>query len=83
MFAIPLSAYGFGFASTNDPRLFAMVWMVVIVLIGGILLLAGLDAVNTVRLHRKATDELHSEWETALRLSGSELDPRQEDDEHD
>ena len=75
MFAIPLSAYGFGFAASQDPRLFAIVWMVVIALIAGILMLAGLDAVNTLRLHRKATQGLNSEWKTSLKLSGTPQDP--------
>ncbi len=83
MFAIPLSAYGFGFASTQDPRLFAIVWMVVIALIAGILLLAGLDAVNTLRLHRKAAQELRSEWKTSLKLSGTEQDSLAESERDD
>ena len=69
MFAIPLSAYGFGFASTNDATLFAIVWMVVIGLISGILMLAGLDAVNTLRLHRHAKQGLESEFRQALKLT--------------
>ena len=83
MFAIPLSAYGFGFASTQDPRLFAIVWMVVIALIAGILLLAGLDAVNTLRLHRKATQGLRSEWKTSLKLRGTEQDQPSESGQDD
>lgn len=69
MFAIPLSAYGFGFASTEDATVFAMVWMVVIGLITGILLLAGLDAINTLRLHRKAQTQLESEFRQELKLT--------------
>ena len=69
MFAIPLSAYGFGFASTDDPGLFAIVWMVVIALIAGILMLAGLDAINTIRLHRKSKQGLHTEFRQSLKLT--------------
>jgi len=83
MFAIPLSAYGFGFAASQDPRVFAIVWMVVIALIAGILMLAGLDAVNTLRLHRNEVKELHSEWKTTLKLSGSQQDPQPENDQND
>ena len=77
MFAIPLSAYGFGFATTDDPGVFAMVWVVVIGLISGILMLAGLDAINTMRLHRKAKHELTQEFRDALGIDGSR------DEEHD
>ncbi len=69
MFAIPLSAYGFGFATMDDPGLFTIVWMVVIGLITGILMLAGLDAVNTLRLHRKATQGLKAEFRQSLKLT--------------
>jgi hypothetical protein len=69
MFAIPLSAYGFGVATMDDPRLFTIVWMVVIGLISAILLLAGLDAVNTMRLHRKAKQGLDAEFRQSLRLT--------------
>lgn len=69
MFAIPLSAYGFGFATMDDPGLFTMVWMVVIGLIVGILMLAGLDTINTLRLHRKAKQGLKAEFRQSLRLT--------------
>jgi len=66
MFAIPLIAYGFGIATTDDPRMFAIVWMVVIGLISGILMLAGLDAINSMRLHRKVKHQLTQEFRDAL-----------------
>ncbi len=66
MFAIPLLAYGFGFATMDDPGLFAIVWIVVIGLISGILMLAGLDAINTMRLHRKAKRQLSEDFRNAL-----------------
>src|SRR6056297_2948910 len=50
MCAIPLSAYGFGIATPGQPGLFAIVWMAVIGLIAAVLLLAVLDALNTMRL---------------------------------
>lgn len=67
MIAIPLTAYGFGIATPADPTTFAIVWMVVIGLIAAILMLALLDALNTMRLHRKAKHRLHSEYRAALR----------------
>ncbi len=79
MFAIPLSAYGFGFVTTDDPGLFAVVWMVVIGLITGILMLAGLDAINTMRLHRKSQAGLESEYRQAIRLSRSDDGDPQDD----
>jgi hypothetical protein len=68
MFAIPLAAYGFGIATTDDPGLFAIVWMIVIGLIGAILMLAGFDSINTMRLHRKSNQRLKSEFREALRI---------------
>ncbi|PCI09937.1 hypothetical protein COB72_04890 [bacterium] len=69
MFVIPLSAYGFGIATMDDPGLFTIVWMMVIGLIAGILMLAGLDAVNTLRLHRRAKQGLKAEYRQSLRLT--------------
>ena len=67
MFAIPLSAYGFGIASPSDAGTFTIVWMMVIGLIAAIVMLAVLDAVNTMRLHRKAGDRVQRELRENLR----------------
>ncbi len=77
MFAIPLTAYGFGIATPADPTTFAIVWMVVIGLVAAILMLAVLDAVNTMRLHRKAKRRLRGEYLAALRRDIEALDPRE------
>jgi hypothetical protein len=61
MVAIPLTAYGFGIADPDRPGVFMMVWTAVIGLIGAILLLAMLDAANTVRLHRAERRRLVNE----------------------
>jgi len=74
LFAIPISAYGFGIATTRDPGTFAMVWMVIIALIAMILMLAVLDTINTMRLHRNENDRLHKDFRTALR---SDIDGHQ------
>lgn len=66
MFAIPLSAYGFGIATTRDPSTFALVWIMIIALISGILVLAGLDTINTMRLHRKSQRTLKQEFRETL-----------------
>lgn len=76
MFAIPLSAYGFGIATTRDPSTFAMVWIMIIALISGILILAGLDSINTMRLHRKAQQRLKKEYRDTL---GNQRDRRAPD----
>ena len=69
MFAIPLTAYGFGIATMDDPGTFAIVWMVVIGLVASILMLASLDAINTMRLRRVAQQRLEKEYREALALS--------------
>ncbi len=69
MFAIPLTAYGFGIATMEDPSTFANVWMVVIGLIAAILMLSGLDAINTMRLRRVAQQQLEKEYRTALAMT--------------
>lgn len=69
MFAIPLVAYGFGIATMDDPGTFSIVWMVVIGLVASILMLASLDAVNTMRLRRVAQQRLEKEYRAALALS--------------
>lgn len=69
MFAIPLTAYGFGIATMEDPSTFAIVWMVVIGLIAAILILSGLDAINTMRLRRVAQQQLEKEYRTALAMT--------------
>lgn len=79
MFAIPLSAYGFGIATPADPGTFTLVWLAVIGLIAGILLLAMLDTVNTMRLHRHARRDLHRELRTHLRRDLDEMLQRRRD----
>ncbi|MFG0244535.1 MAG: hypothetical protein ACF8MF_00605 [Phycisphaerales bacterium JB052] len=67
MFAIPLSAYGFGIARPSEAGTFTVVWMMVIGLIAAIVMLAVLDAINTLRLHRKAGNMVHRELRENLR----------------
>tara|TARA_R110000782_G_scaffold57258_18_gene119755 strand:- start:53035 stop:53433 length:399 start_codon:yes stop_codon:yes gene_type:complete len=58
---IPLTAYGFGIADPGRPGVFMTVWLAVIGLIGSILLLAMLDAANTLRLHRAESRRLRQD----------------------
>ena len=67
MFAIPLAAYGFGLARPSDAGTFTIVWMLVIGLIAAIVMLAVLDAVNTMRLHRGEGDQLHKDLREKLK----------------
>jgi len=63
MFAIPLSAYAFGIAIPGRAGTYLLVWTMVVGLVGVVLLLAVLDALNTIRLHRRATRRLRQDWE--------------------
>lgn len=58
---IPLTAYAFGIADPTRPGFYALVWMAVMGLLGVILILAFLDALNTVRLHRVEVRRLRRE----------------------
>tara|TARA_R100000687_G_scaffold51035_1_gene40652 strand:+ start:251 stop:697 length:447 start_codon:yes stop_codon:yes gene_type:complete len=73
MFAIPLSAYGFGIARPSEAGTFTVVWMMVIGLIAAIVMLAVLDALNTMRLHRKAGNKVHRELRENLRRDLQEI----------
>jgi peptidoglycan/LPS O-acetylase OafA/YrhL len=73
MGAIPLSAYGFALASPNDAGTFTIVWMLVIGLIGAIVMLAVLDAINTMRMHRSEGDQVHKDLRDKLRRDLEEM----------
>jgi len=78
IFAIPLSAYGFGIASPSDAGTFTVVWMLVIGLIAAIVMLAVLDAVNTMRLQRKAGYRVRKEMREHLSQDLDELREQQD-----
>jgi hypothetical protein len=63
MFAIPLSAYAFGIATPGRAGTFVLVWTAVVGLVGVILMLAMVDAINTMRLHRRASRRLRRDWQ--------------------
>ncbi len=67
MVAIPLTAYAFGIATPSKPGVFSVVWLSVVGLLGAIVLLAMLDAFNTVRLHRDESRRLRRDLGAALR----------------
>ena len=74
MCTIPLTAYGFAVASTAKPEVFVIVWTMVVGLLGGILILAGADMLNTVRLHRKDKARLRTDYRKILTEQAPEPD---------
>jgi hypothetical protein len=78
MFVIPLAAYGFGLASPSDAGTFTIVWLLVIGLVGTIVFLAVLDAMNTMRIHRSDGDRIHRELREKLRKDLDEMRERRE-----
>lgn len=62
MVTIPLIAYAFGIATPSSVGTYMTVWMAVTALIGAILMLAMLDAMNTIRLHRTDARHLRNEF---------------------
>lgn len=53
LIAIPVLAYSFGVVTPADPRAFTMAWSASMGLLGMIVLIAGVDALNSVRVHRR------------------------------
>jgi len=73
LLAIPLFATGFGLISPGDHRLFVGVWFLAMSLLGIIILLAGIDMLNSFRLHaaerrhlRSQIRRLESEFKTLM-----------------
>jgi hypothetical protein len=71
---IPATAYGFGVATTDEHRVFLLVWLAVLGLMGIVVILAGIDMFNNVRLHaaerqhiRENLRRLHAELHAARR----------------
>ncbi|MBO6513664.1 MAG: hypothetical protein JJ974_06855 [Phycisphaerales bacterium] len=66
MFTIPLIAYGFGIVSPANQQEFVLAWTCIVGLLCGIILLACVDAFNSVRLARKQTKALRAEFREIL-----------------
>lgn len=64
----PLMTYALSIASPQRPTPFVMAWCAVAALLALIVMLAALDAANTLRLHRRALRELRLQ---ALHLQSS------------
>lgn len=61
MLVTPLAAYAFSLVTPADPRTFVLSFSIVVLLLGLILSLAVLDAINNLRLGRQARRELEVE----------------------
>lgn len=55
---VPIAVYAFCIASPATPRSFALSWMAVLGLVSIVLMLACLDILNTLRLHRAEQREI-------------------------
>lgn len=58
---IPLLAYGFGVATPAHKGVFVMVWLAAIALLWMVVMLAGIDMVNSWRLGRRERESLRAE----------------------
>ncbi len=66
MFTIPLLAYGFGIVSPTNQEPFLTAWLAIIGLLAAIVFMACVDALNSIRLARLQTKELHDQLRTLL-----------------
>jgi hypothetical protein len=81
MFVTALLAYAFGIVSPRvNPRMFVIAWTSISALLMMVVMLAGLDMVNTLRLHREAKRDLRQhlrdvrEHADGLRFAGGDDD---------
>lgn len=58
LFLVPIGAAAFGVVTPSDPRLFLLIWIVVILMLFLLIGLALLDMVNTTRLYRQERDDV-------------------------
>lgn len=62
LLTIPLTAYAFGIATPSRGGTYILVWLMVVCLIAAILLLAMLDAFNTLRLYRQESRDIRDRF---------------------
>tara|TARA_R110000744_G_C19185091_1_gene543221 strand:- start:50 stop:442 length:393 start_codon:yes stop_codon:yes gene_type:complete len=74
MFTIPLVAYGFGIVSPTNEEPFLLAWTCIVGLLAGIVLMACVDAINSIRLARKETREMREELRELLDRSRSQVE---------
>ena len=73
LLTIPLSAYAFGIAVPAKTGTYMIVWTAVVALIGAILILAMLDAFNTLRLHHDDARRLRREFARLREVQDDDL----------
>lgn len=66
MFTIPLLAYSFGIVSPTNQDAFLTAWLAVVGLLSAIVLMAAIDALNSIRLARLQTKELRDQFHSLL-----------------
>jgi uncharacterized paraquat-inducible protein A len=67
LFLVPMGAAAFGVVSPSDPRLFVLIWTIVVLMLVLLIGLAMLDMVNTTRLYRRERDNLGDHFDKAPR----------------
>ncbi len=66
MFTIPLVAYGFGIVSPRNEQDFLLAWTCIVGLLAGIVLMACIDAINSIRIARSQSRELRDRFRELL-----------------
>ncbi len=61
MLTVPLIAAGFALVNPDDHRLFVMVWLAIVGLLGVIVILAGVDMLNNLRIHAMERRHIRTE----------------------
>jgi hypothetical protein len=73
MLTIPAAAYGFGIATPARPRVFVLIWTVVVAMLLGVLALAVIDLVGSMRwaagLRRQRREDLRTTIDDIRRLA--------------
>lgn len=75
LLATPVTVYAFSLATPADPRAFLLAWLSVAGLLVIILLVAGLDILNTGRINLGDRRELRGQLRAALRESAAPSPP--------
>lgn len=66
LMTIPVLAYSFGVVTPADPRAFTMAWSASMGLLGMLVVIAGLDALNSMRVHRRELRRLRAKRRDAM-----------------
>ncbi|MBL4808515.1 MAG: hypothetical protein JKY43_00455 [Phycisphaerales bacterium] len=66
MFTIPLLAYGFGIVSPTNEQQFLLAWTCITGLLAGIVLMACVDAINSIRIARSQSKAFWAQLQEVL-----------------